>query len=210
MSKIPRGICQCGCGNKTGLATRDRQYPKSGYKKGEPLLFLRGHIGKLNAVNIYKSKLSKDEKGRTLKLCTACDTPKLLKFFNKSLSRLERRRSHCKSCERQQATAYYRLNPRLYSDRARAFNKKKYQQRKAEMNAIRQRDGCLFCGEKTLCVLDFHHIKGRSKHGGKVMARAANCSDKQFKKELKRCVVVCANCHRKVHAGLLSVEDRLL
>lgn len=38
---IPLGLCQCGCGNPTKIAPRNRPY--LGYVKGQPLRFLRGH-----------------------------------------------------------------------------------------------------------------------------------------------------------------------
>lgn len=44
MTEIPKGYCQCGCGQKTNLATRNN--PKRGYIKGEPTFFLPGHCFK--------------------------------------------------------------------------------------------------------------------------------------------------------------------
>jgi hypothetical protein len=38
---IKPGCCHCGCGGKTGLASRNR--PSSGYVKGRPYKFLSGH-----------------------------------------------------------------------------------------------------------------------------------------------------------------------
>jgi hypothetical protein len=41
LNKIPKGLCQCGCGGTTNTAT-DNHY-KCGYKRGEPLKFIHGH-----------------------------------------------------------------------------------------------------------------------------------------------------------------------
>lgn len=38
---IPRGLCQCGCGGATKIAYRDCK--KSGWVKGEPIRFIKGH-----------------------------------------------------------------------------------------------------------------------------------------------------------------------
>lgn len=38
---IPAGLCQCGCGGRTRIASHD--YPKYGHIKGEPVRFLPGH-----------------------------------------------------------------------------------------------------------------------------------------------------------------------
>ena len=43
--KIPLGLCQCGCGEKTKIATRTRT--QWGHVKGEPLKFISGgHAGR--------------------------------------------------------------------------------------------------------------------------------------------------------------------
>lgn len=44
---IPRGWCQCGCGQKTGLA-RDTN-PERGDVRGEPVKYMRGHSGRHKA-----------------------------------------------------------------------------------------------------------------------------------------------------------------
>lgn len=41
IERIPRGYCQCGCGQKTTLAART--FGKNGVRKGEPYKFLKGH-----------------------------------------------------------------------------------------------------------------------------------------------------------------------
>lgn len=42
---ITKGLCECGCGQKTNLARQDDK--KRGYIKGEPVRFVRGHQGNL-------------------------------------------------------------------------------------------------------------------------------------------------------------------
>lgn len=41
MGEIPRGLCQCGCGEKTNIAKETRT--KNGHIKGEPLKYLQSH-----------------------------------------------------------------------------------------------------------------------------------------------------------------------
>lgn len=197
--RIKKGLCQCGCGHPTAIVT---QYRK-GYKKGERLRFRPGHVGKLNAIAVYQAKITIRADGVTVKGCTRCERSKPLEDgFNKSRANGDHRRTHCKSCERKQANAFYRKNPEPYKKRARAFAKKRYAERLADANKLKALVGCLLCKDKTLCVLDFHHVLGNSKgrEGGMPVARAASHGDRKFLLELAKCVVVCANCHRKVHA----------
>lgn len=53
---IPYGYCQCGCGNKTEIATKtDRTY---GYVKGEPRLWIRGHNVSQTVVERFWSRVA--------------------------------------------------------------------------------------------------------------------------------------------------------
>jgi len=67
-------------------------------------------------------------------------------------------------------------------------------------------DGCLYCDETEICCLDFHHLDKTSKERGigDICGRRM-WSIEKLEKELKKCVVVCSNCHRKIHAGKLNV-----
>lgn len=44
MSEIPIGLCQCGCGEKTSIASYNRT--NRGWIKGQPLRYLTGHSGR--------------------------------------------------------------------------------------------------------------------------------------------------------------------
>lgn len=134
------------------------------------------------------------------KQCTRCKQTKSVKDFNNSRYRKEGTRAHCKTCEREQARDFYHKNSDIYKKRARVYGKRLRAHLFEFTNQLKVERGCAFCHERTLCVLDFHHyIKGRpigwSGHTYLCM-----------EKELAKCVVSCANCHRKVHAGLLQVD----
>ncbi len=65
--------------------------------------------------------------------------------------------------------------------------------------------GCLMCGESDPVVLDFHH-RGNVKKDDHVMRMAGRrISIERVKTELEKCVVLCANCHRRVHAGTAKI-----
>ena len=54
-------------------------------------------------------------------------------------------------------------------------------------------DPCIDCGNSFLpCAMDFDHVKGKTDNIGRMMCR----SFKNIVKELKKCELVCANCHR--------------
>ena len=74
---------------------------------------------------------------------------------------------------------------------------------KKELVAEKQCGGCIICGEQEPCTLDFHHLDMSTKESGISHIVNSNRSMAVLQKELEKCVVLCANCHRKVHAGVV-------
>jgi len=59
--------------------------------------------------------------------------------------------------------------------------------------------GCAICGEKDNRCLDFHHTSGKEMN---ISRSVRLCLSKErIISEIDKCVVVCANCHRKIHGG---------
>ena len=57
---------------------------------------------------------------------------------------------------------------------------------------------CALCGyDKCPAALDFHHPDGREKD----FSISSKTSWKAIQTELSKCDLLCANCHREVHAG---------
>ncbi len=65
--------------------------------------------------------------------------------------------------------------------------------------------GCRICQERDPVALDFHHLDPSAKdlHLGGMMSNGYNAD--RLIAEIQKCVVVCANCHRKLHAGHISL-----
>lgn len=68
------------------------------------------------------------------------------------------------------------------------------------LRKYKQRAGCRLCGENSSAdVLDFHHIHpGAKKMSITEMARSTGLFN--ILEEIEKCVVLCSNCHRKMHA----------
>jgi predicted HNH restriction endonuclease len=64
--------------------------------------------------------------------------------------------------------------------------------------------GCLYCAEKDPCCLDFHHQSNDKKYS--ISNKLADKTWTALLEEIKKCIVVCANCHRKLHAGKISIK----
>lgn len=111
--------------------------------------------------------------------------------------------------------AYYKeyRNNRLKNDPEfkKAYYKKIRETDKLRTNKMKllitdfKSNGCKICGEKDECCLDAHHIDPNKKDIGIAIAISRGISMQRFKDELAKCVCVCANCHRKHHAGKINL-----
>lgn len=63
---------------------------------------------------------------------------------------------------------------------------------------------CCICGESAKCCLEFHHIK--NKHFNISQSLKYITLD-QLLNELKLTVCICKNCHAKLHAGLIKLNN---
>ena len=62
---------------------------------------------------------------------------------------------------------------------------------------------CVLCGySKSTEALDFHHVDPSIKDFG-ISDRGITRSLKKSLDEIEKCVLLCSNCHREVHAGLV-------
>lgn len=67
---------------------------------------------------------------------------------------------------------------------------------------------CVVCGyDKYLGALEFHHLDPTQKDF--TLSHVRLTSFERVKSELDKCVLLCANCHREVHAGLIDLSDHL-
>lgn len=68
---------------------------------------------------------------------------------------------------------------------------------------------CQICGyKKYRGALEFHHVNPDEKEFG--ISKDGNTrSLEESKKEADKCVLVCANCHREIHAGLIDINKSI-
>ena len=65
---------------------------------------------------------------------------------------------------------------------------------------------CIACGyNRCIQALVFHHINPSEKEF-RLSNAANNVSLERYRLELDKCVLLCANCHQEVHAGILTLD----
>jgi hypothetical protein len=78
---------------------------------------------------------------------------------------------------------------------------------KAEATELmnKHRHPCIVCGEAEKACIDLHHLDPSTKYKSVAELVGSYYSLEKIKKEIDKCVCLCANCHRKVHAGLIDL-----
>ena len=124
------------------------------------------------------------------KKCIVCGLDRPLKQFSKHIRAKDGHDSRCKICVKAKNRSYYAS--------------KGYSQRRIDAQRyISQikRAGCSICPEKAICCLDFHHTKD------KIFTVAQKLLlNKGLVEEISKCILLCANCHRKAHNNLIDVS----
>ena len=69
-----------------------------------------------------------------------------------------------------------------------------------------QKVSCTSCNESDPTCLDFHHVDA-SKKDANLSEAIARWSIRRMQQELVKCIVLCANCHRKLHASERDKEQ---
>jgi transposase len=130
----------------------------------------------------YNKKFSESDNKNT-KICISCGEEKYLSDYRQSVG--DRLQSYCKVCQ----------------------NKYTIQRRKIiKGKCVEYKGGsCEVCGyDKCKEALHFHHINPEDKSFG-IAANGVNHSWEKIKKELDKCIMVCANCHAEIHSGFVEL-----
>lgn len=66
---------------------------------------------------------------------------------------------------------------------------------------------CCICGfDKWQSALEFHHVNPENKEFGLTVNTTTKALEKQLA-EARKCILVCANCHRGIHSGFVTIPD---
>lgn len=120
-----------------------------------------------------------------MKTCTKCKETKELSEYHKQLDRKDKHSTHCKECR----------------------SKHSAEKRKEKANRLWEKIGttCTRCCKGfPRYVLELHHVDPKEKD--KNVSAMLQGSWEALEKELAKCVVLCACCHRIVHYELRTGE----
>jgi predicted HNH restriction endonuclease len=70
---------------------------------------------------------------------------------------------------------------------------------------LSQKIPCVIFGENEPICIDFHHVGVGEKEF--TVGKHRNLNKDRLLKEISKCVCLCTNCHRKIHAGLIKINN---
>ena len=131
-----------------------------------------------------------------MKTCKTCKESKKESLFPTNGNGY---RTVCKCCYAAKARAKYQNNPTQQEKQ-----RKRRKERKEFINSLKT--PCILCHEHDPVVIDFHHVDPSNKI--KNVTDLRNCKNETIIAEVSKCVCLCANCHRRVHAGTVEIPTQ--
>lgn len=110
---------------------------------------------------------------------------------------------YCNSCHKivDIDEAYSNTNPHRIK-KCKSCSKQQREDKNSYMTKFKK-DGCCICGETDIACLDFHHIRDKKCQVSHMLTYSYN----KIEEEINKCVILCSNCHRKLHYYNLTIEE---
>ena len=126
------------------------------------------------------------------KKCNKCGLEKGIDQFSKH-SKKGNLSGRCKTCQSELSKIHYKLTKQVYAE---SQTRLKLRNRLYLYNYLKEHP-CVDCGETDPVVLDFDHIDEKLKEGTLSKAAQNKWSIERMNKEIEKCEIRCANCHRR-------------
>lgn len=134
-----------------------------------------------------------------MKKCCTCKLEKDESYFGVNKTRKDGLQGVCKECRKIYIREHYLNNKKYYIDKASQSDER----HKVWWDEYKRDLKCSKCGFDNPLALDFHHLGDKDFNISYMVNR--HLSKKKILQEIEKCIVLCSNCHRKVHAGLLVI-----
>jgi hypothetical protein len=105
------------------------------------------------------------------------------------------KRYKCRSCNKEYQEKWYKNNSRKHKDRVNEARKENKEKLRNHIFEYLSKNCCNTCGEKDILVLEFDHLSDKSFNISEAIASSFSLT--RLEKEIKKCQVLCANCHRR-------------
>ena len=128
------------------------------------------------------------------KYCGTCKKTLSVDKFGSNVSRKDGLQSMCKDCKKEYDKERYANNKDAYL----RSNKEWAKRNREKFIEFKKTLSCKRCGDSRYYVLDFHHLDKKNKSFS-ISDKVSDYSLDSLLEECKKCIVLCANCHREIH-----------
>lgn len=130
-----------------------------------------------------------------MKKCPKCNIEKPPIEFGNNKSRKDGLQRVCKVCIKNYDSEYYQKD----KSKIRNITKKYKNKVKEWYDSFRKNLKCEKCSENRYWVLEWHHLDPNQKEFTVGNMVYSGYSIETIKKEIDKCICVCANCHKDIH-----------
>ena len=129
------------------------------------------------------------------KICTVCHRTLALSSFNRNRCKKDGFATLCRECNRKHSRAYYRRWRKKHKTVVAERNARMVRENHKKILEYLLSHPCVDCGERDPIVLEFDHVRGKKKRNVNGLFRGY--SWEVVEREIRKCEVRCANCHRR-------------
>ena len=149
------------------------------------------------------SKEAKEKKSDANKIdFTEADIEKIIKVFNETKTLKETAKIIGSSPKVIKRIVNFKKSVPL----SNYENIKNWRKRNKERLVEYKGGKCYICNyDKCISALDFHHLDPKEKDFN-IGDSGKTLSFEKSKNEVDKCILVCSNCHREIHAGLITIK----
>jgi len=128
-----------------------------------------------------------------MKTCTRCKNDFEIQDFPIINKRTGKRSSMCTDCGREYDREYHAKNKEKRNELKRDSQLKIRIRNRLHILRYLEKNPCVDCGESDIIVLEFDHQRDKEFN----VSNMGTVSINKIQKEIDKCEVVCANCHRR-------------
>lgn len=151
------------------------------------------------------------------KYCLDCspwgfhNTRKISIPVTSSKSSIEAKEKFCNKCKilKSSSEFYLRRNGTGFSPYCKVcqINQTIERQRRLKQQALEYKGGQCFVCKYQRCVLalEFHHLDPGAKEF--TISHCKSTTFNKIKSELNKCIILCSNCHKEYHSGLIALSN---
>jgi hypothetical protein len=129
-----------------------------------------------------------------MKKCQKCNNELPLEDFNKKQKTKDGRQAWCKECNRKRSKQYYVNNKEKHIAVIKVRQKANGLLLRNNFIQYLKQHSCVRCGFSDIRALEFDHLKDKKMCLSKMIHMGYSWEN--ILKEIEKCQVLCANCHR--------------